>query len=314
MELAGHIGGHKCQPSQQDHGGHKRPSQQYYDDHRYRSQQSITAQHVSTYLHATIIATFSRRVFGLTRLRTPQHDLPQAQQDHFKSTKLLILSFMASSFLQIIRTTFIFVRRTSDVARLRPAPKPLRTSPASFAAARTQEHDTACHFLPASLHHGRCKLTWRFCPQQIAPSTKSPDSSFASRTASNIKSLTLRPLPHLKAIIFWVMTFVHNLLALAWSHLTCLRSSSRQPHTDHHMTTPHYDKQSTTSSTVVSIAMRPPMHWIQNPAAFTKMQHGSHAALYRESALANTYVPTPFFTHTSHEQQLTSSQGLPRLA
>lgn len=46
-----------------------------------------------------------------------------------------------------------------------------------------QDHDIACHFLPASLHHGRCKLTRRFCHHQIAPSTKSPDSSFASRTA-----------------------------------------------------------------------------------------------------------------------------------
>lgn len=42
-----------------------------------------------------------------------------------------------------------------------------------------------------------------------------------------------------------------------------------------------------------AVMMPPRMHWIQDPASYQMMQHQSHVALYRESAMANTYVPTP---------------------
>ena len=41
------------------------------------------------------------------------------------------------------------------------------------------------------------------------------------------------------------------------------------------------------------VVLLPRMHWIQDPASYSMMQHQSHVALYRESAMANTYVPTP---------------------
>jgi hypothetical protein len=202
------IDGHKCQSHQEDH---KSLSLQHDDEgHKCHSQQFI-AQHISTYLHAIIIASFGQCVSAITRLRTSQQDLPHSQQEHFKS-------------------------------------------------------------------------------------------------------LALRPLLHLQATIFFLMTSIHNLLALVITYLG--NSKIRQPHTklDHRMTISHHDEQSATSSTVVSVKMRPPMHWIYHPRVYSMMQHQSRTALYHESAQANTYVSTPNFTHPHHEQQLTSSQGLSRLA
>ena len=46
-----------------------------------------------------------------------------------------------------------------------------------------------------------------------------------------------------------------------------------------------------------AVMMPPRMHWIQDPASYQMMQHQSHVALYRESAMANTYVPTPLSTN-----------------
>jgi len=46
-------------------------------------------------------------------------------------------------------------------------------------------------------------------------------------------------------------------------------------------------------SKYLSAAIPAPMHWIRFPATYPMMQHQSHVALYRESAQANTYVPTP---------------------
>jgi hypothetical protein len=181
------IDGHKCQSHQEDH---ESLSSQHDDEgHKCHSQQS-TAQHVSTYMHAIIIASFDQCVFAIIRLRAPQHDLPHSQQEHFKS-------------------------------------------------------------------------------------------------------LALRPLPLLQTTIFFLMASIRNLLALLITYLS--GNKIRQHHTklDHRMTTPHHDAQSATSSTVVPVKMRPPMHWIYHPVSYSMMQHQSRTALYHESAQANTYVPTP---------------------
>jgi hypothetical protein len=250
------INGHKCQSHQEDHKSLS--SQHDHEGHKCHSQQS-TAQHVSTYLHAIIIASLDQCVSAITRLRAAQHDLPHSQRHFLKSTTLHVMSI-----LRVFSSIAVFAYRIFGFAKLRPAPK-------------NQDY-----LLPHSAQR-------------------------------DLKSMALRPLPHLQVIIYFLMASINNLLALFITYLS--NKNVHQPHTklDLRMTTPHYDGQSTTSSTVV-FAMRPLMHWICHPASYSMMQHQSRTALYHESAQANTYVSTPIFTYPHHEQQLTSSQGLPRLA
>jgi hypothetical protein len=112
------INGHKCQSHQEDH---KSLSSQHDDEgHKCHSQQS-TAQHVSTYLHAIIIASFDQCVSAITRLRA-------SQQEHFKSLALRPLPHLqATTFFlmaSIHNLLALFITYLSNKNVRRPHTKP----------------------------------------------------------------------------------------------------------------------------------------------------------------------------------------------
>jgi hypothetical protein len=94
------IDGHKCQSHQEDH---KSLSSQHDDEgHKYHSQQT-TAQHISAYLHAIIIASFGQWVSAITRLRASQQDLPYSQQDRTLYPLVLAGFFGLAMELSLLR-------------------------------------------------------------------------------------------------------------------------------------------------------------------------------------------------------------------
>lgn len=108
------------------------------------------------------------------------------------------------------------------------------------------------------------------------------------------KSTALHVLPYLDAITT-VASLLYGLFVVASSNLRSQDQNERRPHShqDSHTTTTQLDEQFATFNAIVSVAMHLQMHWIHYPASYSMMQHQSHVALYRESAMANTYVSTP---------------------
>jgi hypothetical protein len=101
-------------------------------------------------------------------------------------------------------------------------------------------------------------------------------------------SMTPHAFPRLQ-VTDMITALLHCLLVRIRSWLA---QAGRRPHTQQDHRTPHHGEQSSIYSTVSSTAMRTRMHWIQDPASYSMMQHQSFVAPNRESAKANAYVLT----------------------
>jgi hypothetical protein len=257
-----------------------------------------------------MLVTFTHRVFALTRSRvsrqntddhksqSPQHHddghKSRSQQDfedqkslshqqhHLKSTAHYVLTCLGS---------IIDGRHNNDPTRFVPHQiAPLATGSAS-PTTRSQEHDTACHFPPASHHLGHAIRPQRFWFRW------SVSALARLRPAQNIHlGLLPRSQPSMTPHAFPRLQVTDMITALLHCLLVSIRSwlaqAGRRPHTQQDHRTPHHGEQSSIYSTVSSTAMRTRMHWIQDPASYSMMQHQSFVAPNRESAKANAYVLT----------------------
>jgi hypothetical protein len=275
---------HNSQSPQHHDDDHKSRSQQDFEDHKSLPHQhhlKSTAHHVLTRLGSTITAvtTSIQRVLALARSRHSQQGPAHSQQD-LKSTTLHV-TYLLQTIIPIMQSS----HSVFCLARSRPAPN---------------THDD---LLPHS-HQETLRSTALHassCTQVVSTSTVFTCRFPALARLRPAQNIHLDLLPHshpgmtLHAFLCLQVTdmitaLLHCLLVRIASWLA---QAGRRPYPQQDHRTPHRDEQSTTYNTVSSAALRPRMHWIQNPASYSMMQHQSFVALYRESAMANTYVPTP---------------------